>query len=143
MTLPCQQYPPLLRVSTRSPPSPRLAIACFQHPRLHRLCQRKRSKPLLRLTLTETSLSIHYFGTQQRDITRARALPVWTHPNGTISLCPRRPTRQHMAFTGDILSADLPDFLLVAGLSLSATHTLRTHSRQALHHLRDKLIVHT
>ena len=95
------------------------------------------------LALTETNLSIHYLGTQQPDITRARFLSVWTHPNGTVALRPRRPTRQHTAYTGDILSDDLPDLLLATGLSLSSTHTLRAHSRQALHHLRDNLVIHT
>jgi hypothetical protein len=95
------------------------------------------------LALTETNLSIHYLGTQQPDITRARFLPVWTHPNGTVAFRPRRPTRQHTAYTGDILSDDLPDLLLATGLSLSSTNTLRAHSRQALYHLRDTLVVHT
>jgi hypothetical protein len=94
------------------------------------------------LSLTETTLSVHYLGTTEPRLTRARFLPIWTQADDTITLQVSRPSRHHAPWTGDIDTADVPDLLVASRIYLTATHKLRARSRKDLHHVQDELFVH-
>jgi transposase InsO family protein len=94
------------------------------------------------LTLTETTLSVHYLGTTEPRLTHARFLPIWTQADDTITLQITRPSRHHSPWTGDIATEDIPDLLIASRLYLTATNKLRARSRHDLHHVQDELYVH-
>jgi hypothetical protein len=94
------------------------------------------------LTLTETTLSVHYLGTTEPRLTHARFLPIWTQVDDTITLQVTRPSRHHSPWTGDIATEDIPDLLVASRLYLTATNKFRARSRQDLHHVQDELFAH-
>jgi len=92
---------------------------------------------------TPARLVLHYFGTTNPRLEKAKFKPVWLHPtDGTISLAINRPTQRHAPFTGVVDAETIPDLLLSTQIELTAQHTLRKPCMQALFHLRDQIYVH-
>jgi len=92
---------------------------------------------------TPARLVLHYFGTTNPKLEKAKFKPVWLHPtDGTISLAINRPTQRHAPFTGVVDAETIPDLLLSTQIELTAQHTLRKPCMQALFHLRDQIYVH-
>ena len=92
---------------------------------------------------TPARLLLHYLGTTNPVLEKAKFKPVWIHPtDGTISLAINRPTQRHTPFTGVVDAETIPDLLLSTKIELTSTRTLRRPCMQALYHLRDQIYVH-
>ena len=94
------------------------------------------------LTLTETTLSVHYLGTTDPRLSHARFLHLWTQADNSITMKASRPSRHHAPWTGDVATEDLPDLLVASSIHLNAANKLRAQSIKVLHHIRDELYVH-
>jgi hypothetical protein len=77
------------------------------------------------LSLTETTIFVHYLGTTEPRLPRARfLLPIWTQADDTITLQVSRPSRHHSPWTGDIDTADIPALLVASRIYFTATNKL-------------------
>jgi hypothetical protein len=94
------------------------------------------------LTITETTLSVHYLGTTNPRLSHARSLHLWTQADNSITMKASRPSRHHAPWTGDISTEDLPDLLVASNIHLNATNKLRSRALKDLHHIQDELYVH-
>jgi len=74
---------------------------------------------------TPARLVLHYLGTTNPKLEKAKFKHVWIHPtDGTISLAPNRPTQRHTPFTGVVDAETIPDLLLSTKIELTSTCTI-------------------
>ena len=93
------------------------------------------------ISIAATSITVHYFGCRNPDISRAKFLPAWHLPgNDLIALAAAAPSDM-VAYEG-ILEIDSLDELLVArNLLLTTQNKLRAKSQKALAPKMDELFV--
>ena len=93
------------------------------------------------ISIAATSITVHYFGCRNPDISRAKFLPAWHLPgNGSIALAAAAPSNM-VACEGVLEIGSLDELLVARNLLLTTQNKLRAKSQKALAPKMDELFV--
>jgi hypothetical protein len=94
------------------------------------------------LTVGETFLIVHYFGTRSDDLSKAKFYPTWhLRTQDHITLSQTEPDH-HIKYSGVIEMESINDLIVARQLKLTATSTLTSKSRRQLMPVRDELFIY-
>lgn len=93
------------------------------------------------LEVSDTFISVHYFGCRTPNIMHAMFRPCFIHPPTDTITIARTPPPNQLPYTGQILQDDLSDLLVVRNVELTASLRLTRPSQQKIFSIRDQLFV--
>jgi hypothetical protein len=91
--------------------------------------------------VTDDSITVHYFGCTNPDISKAVFRPAWHLPDTDTMTLKTLAPKDMVAYTGTIRLDSLRELLVARNLELTSKLKLRRKSQKLLHHIHDELFI--
>jgi hypothetical protein len=92
-------------------------------------------------TVTDTTISVHYYGSTNPDVSKAKFLPCWHLPNNDLMRRQLLQPPNHLPYSGDLEIASLDVLLVARGLLMTASNRLRAKSHRLITPMLDDLFL--
>ena len=92
-------------------------------------------------TVTDTTISVHYYGSTNPDVSKAKFLPCWHLPNNDVMRRQILPPPNHIPYSGELEIASLDVLLVARGLLMTASNRLRAKSHRLITPMLDELFL--